>query len=112
MVHNAGSFFKNPIIYRNHFESFIEEFPNAVYYELENGEVKIPAGWLIDQCGFKGMVKGRVGTYKNQALVLVNHGGATGEEVWSFAQEIQQKVMETFGILLIPEVNLWGFETL
>lgn len=111
-VHNAGSFFKNPIISETQFDMLIRKFPDAVYYKLGNGEVKVPAGWLIDQCGFKGMVKGRVGTYKNQALVLVNHGGATGEELWEFAMEIQDTVRNRFGIELVPEVNLWGFESL
>jgi UDP-N-acetylmuramate dehydrogenase len=108
-VHNAGSFFKNPIISETQFDILIRKFPDAVHYRLDNGEVKVPAGWLIDQCGFKGMVKGRVGTYKNQALVLVNHGGATGEELWAFAMEIQDTVRNRFDIELVPEVNLWGF---
>lgn len=108
VVHNAGSFFKNPIIFKQQFDDLQAKFPALVFYKLDNEEYKIPAGWLIDQCGFKGMTVGNVGCYKNQALVIVNHGDASGEEVWQFAQTIQKKVMETYDILLLPEVNRWG----
>ncbi len=107
VIGNAGSFFKNPEVSSEFFGKFIIEHPNAPHYPLADGRVKLPAGWLIDQCGFKGMVHGRTGCYENQALVLVNRGGATGEEVWAFAQMIQEKVKETFGLVLAPEVNIW-----
>lgn len=102
---NAGSFFKNPIISRTQFLKIQQDFPSMPFYEV-GGDVKIPAGWLIEQCGLKGIKNGAVGTYEKQALVLVNHGGATAAEVWNFATYVIEEVNNTFGIVLTPEVNV------
>lgn len=102
---NAGSFFKNPVVEFQLFEKIQHEYPHIPFYSIKEG-VKIPAAWLIDQAGFKGKRVGDVGTYEKQALVLVNHGEASGGEVWSFAKQIQRVVKEAFGIELQPEVNI------
>lgn len=107
-VGNSGSFFKNPVVTEQQFQSILKEHETMPFYRLSEDEVKIPAGWLIEQCGFKGKQVGNTGTYKNQALILVNHGNATGQEIWNFAQQIQQTVQEKFNILLEPEVNKIG----
>ena len=103
---NAGSFFKNPEVSGDDWERIRSEFPNLPRYASEPGRFKIPAGWLIEQCGWKGRRVGKVGCYSYQALVLVNYGGATGEEIWSFAESIQDSVWSRFRILLEPEVRL------
>lgn len=103
---NSGSFFKNPTIDKSNFESLKIKFPNIVSYKLPNNRYKIPAGWLIEQCGWKGKRIGNTGAYAKQALVLVNYGNATGAEVWSLAQEIAASVKAKFGIILSPEVNV------
>lgn len=103
---NAGSFFKNPVVSKTVFQSILADYPNMPHYVLSEDELKIPAGWLIDQCGFKGKVVGNTGTYKHQALIIVNRGGATGKEIWSFANTVQSTVKEKFGIKLQAEVNL------
>lgn len=102
---SAGSFFKNPIVSKNTFESLLDTFPNMPSFP--NGDdVKIPAGWLIDNvCGFRGLKEGSVGTYDKQALVIVNHGNATAEEVKKFAEKISSCVKEKTGILLEREVE-------
>ena len=105
-IGNAGSFFKNPVISAGEFERVHAAFPDVVHYPTPEGRVKLAAGWLIEQCGFKGMVAGRTGTWKNQALVLVNHGGATGTEVYEFSEKIIAAVFERFGINLEREVNV------
>ena len=105
-IGNAGSFFKNPVITQNQFEQVYSKFPEVVNYPAANGQVKLAAGWLIEQCGWKGKVVGHTGTWKNQALVLVNHGGATGEEVYSFSSQIIDSVYTKFGVLLQREVNI------
>ena len=105
-IGNAGSFFKNPVIAREQFEQVYAKFPEVVNYPAGNGQVKLAAGWLIEQCGWKGKVFGHTGTWKNQALVLVNHGGATGEEVYSFSSQIIDSVYSKFGVLLEREVNI------
>ena len=103
---NSGSFFKNPIISKSEFEQLIEKFPEAKYYKISEDQYKIPAGWLIDQAGFKGFRKNDAGVHKNQALVLVNYGNATGKEVLSLANKIRSTVKETYFIDLEMEVNV------
>jgi len=103
---NSGSFFKNPVITEKAFNIFQSKFPEAPFYELESGDFKIPAGWLIEQAGFKGKRFGDAGIHKNQALVLVNYGNATGNEIWDLALKIQEEVAEKFGITIEPEVNI------
>lgn len=105
-IGNAGSFFKNPVIDKNRFKQIVEKFPDLVYYPAAEDQVKLAAGWLIEQCGFKGKVVGETGTWKNQALVLVNHGSATGQEVYAFSEEIINTVYAKFGVQLEREVNI------
>ena len=105
-IGNAGSFFKNPVITADQFEQVRSKFPEVVNYPAGNDLVKLAAGWLIEQCGWKGKVVGHTGTWKNQALVLVNHGEATGEEVYSFSSQIIDSVYRKFGVLLDREVNI------
>lgn len=105
-IGNAGSFFKNPIIGKEQFDALIAKFPEAVHYPAPNGQVKLAAGWLIEQCGFKGKVVGQTGTWKNQALVLVNHGYASGQEVYDFSEHIINSVHAKFGVELSREVNI------
>ncbi len=107
-IGNAGSFFKNPIIGPEQFKTLQTNFPEVVHYPANGGNVKLAAGWLIEQCGWKGKVVGHTGTWKNQALVLVNHGGATGEEVYSVSSQIIDSVYTKFGVLLQREVNIIG----
>jgi len=105
-IGNAGSFFKNPVITWVEFEKVKSEHPNVVHYPAPDGKIKLAAGWLIEQCGFKGIVVGQTGTWKNQALVLVNHGAATGTEVYSFSEQIINDVNAKFGVQLEREVNI------
>lgn len=105
-IGNCGSFFKNPETDRFVLESIRQTHPNVVFFDLPDGRVKIPAGWLIEQCGWKGKRVGNTGCYEKQALVLVNHGGATGAEVKNLAFAIIDSVEKTFGIRLDPEVNI------
>ena len=103
---NAGSFFMNPIISRKHFERLVSNYPDMPHYEVDTERVKIPAAWLIDQCGWKGRSMGRAGVHQRQPLVLVNLGGATGDEVVALCRAIQDDVKRKFGIELHPEVNI------
>ena len=103
---NSGSFFKNPVVDGETFQQFRIQFPEAPFYEVSPTEFKIPAGWLIEQAGFKGKQFGDAGVHKNQALVLVNYGNASGSEIWELAVKIQKKVKEKFGIYIEPEVNV------
>jgi len=105
-IGNAGSFFKNPIITADEFAVVYTKFPDIVHYPAGEGLVKLAAGWLIEQCGWKGKVAGNTGTWKNQALVLVNHGGATGQEVYNFSSQIIDSVYAKFGVRLQREVNI------
>ena len=102
---NAGSFFMNPVVSREKFLSLQKDYPQMPYYEVEGG-VKIPAGWMIDQCGWKGKALGRAGVHDKQALVLVNLGGATSEEIITLCNTICKDVYDKFGIDIHPEVNL------
>ena len=105
-IGNAGSFFKNPIISQSDFDILSANFPDVVNFPVGNNEVKLAAGWLIEQCGFKGMVVGETGTWKNQALVLVNHGNASGHEVYNFSEQIIKTVRAKFNVNLEREVNI------
>ena len=105
---NAGSFFMNPIVPRAHFEALLKDYPQIPHYEVDTDRVKIPAAWMIDQCGWKGKRFGNAGVHDKQALVLVNCGGATGAEVVRLSEEIQQSVFKMFGIQIYPEVNFIG----
>jgi UDP-N-acetylmuramate dehydrogenase len=102
-IGNAGSFFKNPVVARAHCERLLGAWPNLVHHAQPDGTEKLAAGWLIDQCGWKGRSLGRAGVYPKQALVLVNNGGASGPEVLALARAIQADVQERFGVLLEPE---------
>lgn len=102
---NAGSFFMNPIVDESVYEELIKDYPNAPSYKLGNGKVKIPAGWLIEQCGWKGRSLGKAAVYDRQALVLVNKGGATGEDIRHLADTVIADVKSRFGIELKAEVN-------
>lgn len=103
---NSGSFFKNPIVLKSDFETIYQKFPEMKYYEISATEVKVPAGWLIEQAGFKGKRFGDAGIHKNQALVLVNYGNATGQEILAVSKDIQKTVFEIFGIYIEAEVNV------
>lgn len=102
---NAGSFFMNPVVPRFQFEALLQFYPEMPHYEVDAERVKIPAAWMIDRCGWKGKRVGRAGVHDRQALVLVNCGGATGEEMMDLAAQIQASVFERFGIHISPEVN-------
>lgn len=102
---NAGSFFMNPVVSKDKFETLQKIYPNIPHYFVSEAEEKIPAGWLIDQCGWKGKQIGNAGVHDKQALVLVNKGGATGAEIVHLAEQIQASVKERFGIELHAEVN-------
>lgn len=103
---NAGSFFKNPIVDADFYQRIKESHPQVPGYSMGEHQVKVPAGWLIEEAGWKGKVVGNAGTYKQQALVIVNHGGASGEEILQLASKIQQSVKDQFDIALVPEVNI------
>ncbi|MGR6088679.1 MAG: UDP-N-acetylmuramate dehydrogenase [Arcticibacter sp.] len=103
---NAGSFFKNPEVSATIHDALKKEFPNIVSYPFGAGTFKLAAGWLIEQCGWKGKVVGHTGSHKDQALVLVNYGGATGEEVVHLSDEIRASVRGKFGVEIEPEVNI------
>lgn len=103
---NSGSFFKNPIISQLQFDTFIQNNPNAPYYKVSEDNYKIPAGWLIEQCGFKGKRFGDAGVHENQALVLVNYKNATGNEILELATNIINSVAYKFDLKITPEVNI------
>ncbi len=104
---NSGSFFKNPEISKRAFKIAQKQFPNIIFYNMPNGKVKVPAGWLIEQCGWKGKRVGHTGAHAKQALVLVNYGKAKGSEIFKLAQKIQHSVKAKFNISLEMEVNVW-----
>jgi len=105
-IGNSGSFFKNPVINIDLFKKLQKTYPNMPNYLVSSTTIKVPAGWLIEQCGFKGKRFGETGVHKNQALVLVNYGNATGKEVYQLAKKIQQTVFNKFAISLEIEVNI------
>ena len=102
---NAGSFFMNPMVSRSQFEALLAQYPQMPHYEVDARRVKIPAAWMIDQCGWKGKHWGHAGVHDKQALVLVNLGGATGKEIIRLSEEIQKSVSDKFGVCISPEVN-------
>ncbi|MBQ8152137.1 MAG: UDP-N-acetylmuramate dehydrogenase [Paludibacteraceae bacterium] len=103
---NAGSFFMNPIVSREKYEQLAAEYEGMPHYTVDADHEKIPAGWMIDLCGWKGKSMGRAGVHDKQALVLVNRGGATGQEIVNLCKAIQQDVKEKFDIEIYPEVNI------
>jgi UDP-N-acetylmuramate dehydrogenase len=105
-IGNAGSFFKNPMVSQTDFERLKNNFPDIIGFPNESGMVKLAAGWLIEQCGWKGFRKGDAGCYAKQALVLVNYGKASGEEIYDLSEDILQTVKNKFGIILEREVNI------
>ncbi|WP_294480804.1 UDP-N-acetylmuramate dehydrogenase [uncultured Bacteroides sp.] len=102
---NAGSFFMNPIVPREKLEALQQDYPRIPFYELPDGRVKIPAGWMIDQCGWKGKSLGPAAVHDKQALVLVNRGGAKGSDIIALSDAVRASVREKFGIDIHPEVN-------
>ncbi len=100
---NAGSFFKNPIVDNAKYRTLQDQFPQLKGFALDEEMTKLSAGWLIDQCGLKGVTRGDAGVYREHALVLVNLGQASGKELWALALEVQAAVRETFGVVLEPE---------
>jgi UDP-N-acetylmuramate dehydrogenase len=106
LIGNAGSFFKNPSVETPFFEALKNKFPTLPSFPGENNLVKIPAAWMIEQCGWKGKTLDNIGVHKHQALVLVNYGGGDGKKIWQLAMDIQGSVKEKFGVLLQPEVNV------
>lgn len=102
---SAGSFFMNPVVPRALFEALQEQYPQMPFYTLDDDRIKIPAGWMIDQCGWKGRSLGAAAVYDKQALVLVNRGGATGADIVALSDAVRASVREKFGIDIHPEVN-------
>ena len=103
---NAGSFFMNPVVGRQQFEQLLAQYPDMPHYHVDDDHEKIPAGWMIEQCGWKGRSLGRAAVHDKQALVLVNLGGATGQEVVTLCNTICKDVRQKFGIDIHPEVNI------
>ena len=105
-IGNAGSFFKNPVVSKKILDAILIDYPNAPNYPSEEGYVKLAAGWLIEQAGWKGKTLGHYGVHKLQALVLVNYGGATGPEIYNLSSSIIEEVKSKFGVELEREVNI------
>ena len=103
---NAGSFFMNPVVSRQKYEELVAQYPAMPHYTVDSEHEKIPAGWMIEQCGWKGKALGRAGVHDKQALVLVNLGGATGQEIVNLCNAVRKDVDDKFGIDIHPEVNV------
>lgn len=103
---NAGSFFMNPIVTRTKYETLLQEYPSMPSYQVDATHVKIPAGWMIEQCGWKGKSLGNAAVHDKQALVLVNCGGATGADIVALSDAVRAAVREKFGVEIHPEVNM------
>ena len=106
-IGNAGSFFKNPVVSLSKIKSLTKDFPQIIYFKIDNNKFKVSAGWLIENIGLKGYRKGDAGTYHKQALVIVNHSNATGKELLLFSKYISEKVLKTYDIKLEHEVNVY-----
>jgi len=109
LLGNAGSFFKNPLVCAAQRDALLAQFPDLVSYPQDDGRYKLAAGWLIERSGWKGKRAGAVGVYDKQALVLVNHGGASGSQVRAFAQQVQDAVWQQFAVALenLPRQDHW-----
>ncbi|WP_341226687.1 UDP-N-acetylmuramate dehydrogenase [uncultured Arcticibacterium sp.] len=105
-IGNSGSFFKNPVIAKSDFEKLKVKYPAIPSYPVDENSVKVPAGWLIDQAGWKGKTIGEIGVHKNQALVLVNYGKGKGADIQALSKDIQASILEKYGINLHAEVNI------
>ena len=105
-IGNAGSFFKNPIISKQSYQEIKQDHDDCPFYPIDSETVKVPAGYLIEKCGWKGKRFGDAGVHRNQALVLVNYGSATGQEIFELSEKIQISVKEKFGVQLEREVNI------
>lgn len=103
---NAGSFFMNPVVPKAKYEELVARFDNVPHYSVDDNNEKIPAGWMIDQCGWKGKSLGKAGVHSRQALVLVNRGGAEGKDIVALCDAIKRDVKDKFGIDIVPEVNI------
>ena len=103
---NAGSFFMNPVVPKAKYEELVARFGNVHHYSVDDNNEKIPAGWMIDQCGWKGKSLGKAGVHSRQALVLVNRGGAEGKDIVALCDAIKRDVKDKFGIDIVPEVNI------
>tara|TARA_B100000953_G_scaffold286820_1_gene268584 strand:+ start:58 stop:1077 length:1020 start_codon:yes stop_codon:yes gene_type:complete len=106
LIGNCGSFFKNPIIDKIHYKKLCEKEKNVPFYKISEKKIKIPAAWLIEKCGYKGIKDGNTGTYDKHALIIVNYGKASGNEIFEFSQKIKNAVLRKFNILLEEEVNI------
>ncbi len=103
---NAGSFFMNPVVPRSKYEEIAALYPDMPHYTIDENHEKIPAGWMIDVCGWKGKTLGNAGVHDKQALVLVNRGGASGSDIVALCEAIRKDVRDRFGIEIHPEVNI------
>jgi len=105
-IGNCGSFFKNPIINKIDFKKLVKNENDVPFFDISANEIKIPAAWLIEKCGFKGLKVGNTGTHKKHALIIISNGKATGKEIFDFSQRIKNEVLRKFNILLEEEVNI------